>query len=85
MLWSGHAEFRLAKFVDWYSIENKTGQSLLRGQMKASKNLMMVTIDEAGHMSPHDQPEATSQIMRAWLAETSSSSQVEMLKHSLLR
>lgn len=48
----------------------------LGGKAKMVKNLALVTIDEAGHMSPHDQPLAVSRIMRKWTKQTDVSGSV---------
>lgn len=48
----------------------------LGGTAKVVKNLALVTVDEAGHMSPHDQPLAVSRVMRAWIKDTDVSGSV---------
>jgi pimeloyl-ACP methyl ester carboxylesterase len=34
--------------------------------MKKEQNLAVVTIDGAGHISPHDQPDAVVQVVERW-------------------
>ncbi|KAH7144237.1 carboxypeptidase Y [Dactylonectria estremocensis] len=70
LLWGGHAQFQLSNLEDWYYSETD-GSETLGGQFKTSKNLTLVTVNEAGHMSPHDQPLAVSQLMQDWIKRAS--------------
>lgn len=72
LLWSGHARFRQRDPEKWYYAD-ASGDKISGGLFKTSKNLTLVTIDEAGHMSPHDQPEAVLQLMRAWTGQAGAS------------
>jgi carboxypeptidase C (cathepsin A) len=33
-------------------------------------NLAIVSVDEAGHMNPHDQPEATLEVLERWIKKS---------------
>ncbi|CCF34407.1 carboxypeptidase Y [Colletotrichum higginsianum] len=76
LLWSGHAAFRSRKLKPWYHGEAEDKNMSLGGTAKVVKNLALVTVDEAGHMSPHDQPLAVSRVMRAWIKDTDVSGSV---------
>lgn len=63
--WHGHAVFRRLPYRPWRHLG--IDGSVSGGQVKSYGNLTVVTVDEAGHMSPHDQPEATLQLLGSWL------------------
>ncbi|KAM0283776.1 hypothetical protein ACHAQH_002366 [Verticillium albo-atrum] len=69
LLWSGHAAFQLQSLKPWYHGESDGENMTLGGRTKKVKNLAMVTVDEAGHMSPHDQPLVVSRVMRRWVGQ----------------
>jgi carboxypeptidase C (cathepsin A) len=66
--WHGHAAFRRLSYRPWHH-HGRDGP-VSRGQVKSYGNLTVVTVDEAGHMSPHDQPDATLQLLGSWLGRS---------------
>jgi carboxypeptidase C (cathepsin A) len=67
ILWSGHARFKFEKLQPWYFTDEK-GSLVNGGTYKYANGLGIINIREAGHMSPHDQPVGTMQVMKKWLA-----------------
>ncbi|KAL4789281.1 Alpha/Beta hydrolase protein [Aspergillus venezuelensis] len=68
--WSGMARYRLAKFSDWFYTKRKGAflTAVKAGQVKGVKNkLRLVTVQEAGHASPADQPEAIAFVVQCWV------------------
>ncbi|KAL3418580.1 carboxypeptidase Y [Phlyctema vagabunda] len=71
--WSKQALFRVMPFVNWFYPSESKSQSIEAGmtkvkggQVKSAGKLSFVTIDEAGHASPGDQPEAVAWIIDCW-------------------
>lgn len=68
--WSNHADFKLQPLRAWHYSDGK--DSLIKGgNYKQYGRLALVNIKDAGHMSPHDQPVATSLIAEKWIAGAS--------------
>lgn len=65
ILWSGHAVFRSMDLKEWHYL-GSDNERALGGRVKSYKNLSLVTVEGAGHMAPHDQPEAVGQVLRSW-------------------
>ena len=68
--WSGQARFLTQNFEPWKFVNSK-GDTIRGGEFKMTGNLALVTIDQAGHMCPMDQPEAGIVIMKRWFEELS--------------
>jgi carboxypeptidase C (cathepsin A) len=68
--WHGHAAFRREPYGPFY-YGRQGGDRILAGQYKSVGNLTVVTVNEAGHMSVHDQPEATLDLLAAWVSNSS--------------
>ncbi|KAF7556193.1 hypothetical protein G7Z17_g1662 [Cylindrodendrum hubeiense] len=66
MLWTGHTGFQAEEFKPWY-FQDTSGENVRGGSFKANGNLTIVTVDEAGHMSPRDQPKAVAEVVRNWM------------------
>ncbi len=66
--WSGHKEFQAESLRPWYFHDSKNTKAR-GGEYKSVGRLTLVTVDEAGHMSPYDQPIATTEIIRGWIQE----------------
>lgn len=64
--WKKQALFRLQPLVDWFW-PAAYNQKRKGGQFKKAGKLTFVTIDEAGHTSPGDQPESVSFVVGCWL------------------
>ncbi|CAO1617597.1 unnamed protein product [Parajaminaea phylloscopi] len=60
------SEYKDAPTKKWKSEGHVAGT--VRSAGKGFGNVAFVTIDEAGHMVPHDQPEAASKLVESWLA-----------------
>lgn len=60
--WQGKDGYKRAPMEDWYVHKGKHG-----GQFRHYGNLTFATVDEAGHMVPHDQPEAALTMFQRWL------------------
>ena len=60
------AAFRSQDLQPYY-YRNSTGSIVKGGTQKTAGNLTLATIDGAGHLSPHDQPEAVSHVLQRWL------------------
>ena len=69
MPWSHMAAFR-SRPLEPYYYRNFTGSVVKAGTRKTAGYLTLATVDDAGHMSPHDQPEAVSQVVQQWLLKT---------------
>lgn len=65
--WSNHADFKLQPLRSWHYSDGKDAH-INGGNYKQSGRLTLVNVKEAGHMSPHDQPVATSYIAEKWIA-----------------
>ncbi|KAF7535653.1 hypothetical protein G7054_g5168 [Neopestalotiopsis clavispora] len=65
LIWSGHADYKLQPLTPWYY--NHEGSKVKGGNSKRFGRLKLVNIDEAGHMSPHDQPAAASFVIKSWI------------------
>jgi carboxypeptidase C (cathepsin A) len=66
--WNGHAMFQRMSYEDWFWVD-ASSKKQCGGAFKSHGKLSVVTVDEAGHMSPHDQPEATLQVMKRWIGD----------------
>ncbi|KAJ3520329.1 hypothetical protein NM208_g13752 [Fusarium decemcellulare] len=66
LAWKGRPGFRAANLEPWY-YNNDDGTRIKGGTVKSHKMLTLVTLDSAGHMSPHDQPVAAARVVQAWL------------------
>ncbi|KAF4986783.1 hypothetical protein FDECE_15773 [Fusarium decemcellulare] len=66
LAWKGRPGFRAANLEPWY-YNNDDGTRIKGGTAKSHKMLTLVTLDSAGHMSPHDQPVAAARVVQAWL------------------
>lgn len=64
--WSGQARFKTQALKPW-TLLDKSGTKIAAGNYKAYDRLAIVNVDEAGHMSPHDQPVAVMAVMKKWL------------------
>ncbi|KAI1871595.1 uncharacterized protein JN550_004589 [Neoarthrinium moseri] len=65
--WSGQAKFRTKELEPWY-YKSLDGNVVTGGLVKSGGNLTVVAIDNAGHMSPHDQPVGVGQVLQRWIA-----------------
>ncbi|KAH6869424.1 hypothetical protein B0T10DRAFT_366406, partial [Thelonectria olida] len=65
LLWSGHAKFMTQKLQPWY-FAGRHDVKARGGEFKRVGRLTLATVDSAGHMAPHDQPMAVSQLIEAW-------------------
>lgn len=65
LLWEGQAQFRVEPWVSLY-FQEPLGNHIHVGMSKTSGNLSIVTVDEAGHIVPHDQPEAVMLVVKNW-------------------
>lgn len=70
--WKGQIGFRAAEYQDWFYKDGEFSESAgseghLGGTWKGVGRLSSFTVDEAGHFSPMNQPEAIGAIVRAWL------------------
>ncbi|ETS85613.1 hypothetical protein PFICI_03638 [Pestalotiopsis fici W106-1] len=69
--WSNHALFRAKKYTPWY-FEDDDGSTTLGGMKKTVGNLTVLTVDNAGHMSPQAQPIGVADVVAAWLRNSGS-------------
>ncbi|EKJ69548.1 hypothetical protein FPSE_10259 [Fusarium pseudograminearum CS3096] len=71
--WEGQKLYRNLEYNDWYYkngdlTSDTEGWGAKRGGFwKGNDRLAIYAVDEAGHLSPHHQPEAIGAIVRAWL------------------
>lgn len=67
--WKKQAAFRLNQYKDWFwPKEGSNGVIRIKGgDMQTTDKLSFVTIDEAGHTSPGDQPEGVGFIVNCWV------------------
>lgn len=69
--WKGQAGFRARTFEEWFvhdgELTPQRGGGRLAGTWKGDERLALYTVDEAGHVSPWDQPEAVGAVVRAWM------------------
>ena len=63
--WHGHAAFKRLPYRPWRHFG--MNGSVSGGQAKSYGNMTVVTVNEAGHMSVHDQPDATLQLLGSWI------------------
>ncbi|KAF7526247.1 hypothetical protein G7054_g10830 [Neopestalotiopsis clavispora] len=64
--WSKHASFREKKYTPWY-FEDLDGGMTEGGMEKTLGNLTVLTVDNAGHMSPQAQPIGVADVVATWL------------------
>ncbi|KIM82260.1 hypothetical protein PILCRDRAFT_820643 [Piloderma croceum F 1598] len=65
-----HKEFASAKTEPWITIESATEAGTVRsagGSGKTAGNVTFVTVHEAGHMVPYDQPDAALDLFTRWI------------------
>lgn len=68
--WQGQAQFRSRKLQNWYYKDGKLshdGEGQIGGTWKGVDRLRLYTVDEAGHFSAMNQPEAIGAVVGAWL------------------
>ncbi|KAF4428972.1 Carboxypeptidase Y-like protein [Colletotrichum fructicola] len=65
LLWEVQAHYRVQPWVSLY-FQEPLGNHIHVGMSKTSGNLSIVTVDEAGHIVPHDQPEAVMLVVKNW-------------------
>ncbi|KAH7407100.1 carboxypeptidase Y [Cadophora sp. MPI-SDFR-AT-0126] len=68
--WKGQASYRHEVFRDWQWIDDRDGKTRKGGQVKGVDRLFFVTVDDAGHMSPADQPQAVQRIVNSWVQQS---------------
>jgi len=59
--WEGKSAFNRAPIKDWRA----HGQ--IAGKSKSYRNFVFITVKDAGHMAPHDQPENSLELFRRFL------------------
>ncbi|KAJ3407021.1 hypothetical protein CcCBS67573_g00130 [Chytriomyces confervae] len=64
--WSGKDGFNAAPESEWVS--EKTGKKA--GMFRTFENLSYLTVYEAGHMVPYDQPEHSLEFINKWISKT---------------
>lgn len=64
--WSGQDAFKAQHLRKWLGPDGKQA-----GETKTAGKLTWATIEHAGHMVPRDQPAASSQMVKRWLANDS--------------
>ena len=64
--WSGASEFNQAPLQSWTVGGQEAGQS------QAYSNLLFLQVDGAGHMVPHDQPQAALSLLEDLIKRGSS-------------
>ncbi|UKZ55704.1 hypothetical protein TrVGV298_009528 [Trichoderma virens] len=68
--WHGNVQFRMNPKRDWY-FEDSTGARHKGGQLKGrGLQVQVAGVDNAGHMSPGDQKEAVSFLVREWIQQS---------------
>ncbi|KAH0424723.1 hypothetical protein CcaCcLH18_11368 [Colletotrichum camelliae] len=65
LLWRGQAQYRAQSWANLH-FQAPSGNHIHVGMSKTSGNLTVVTVDEAGHIVPHDQPEAVMLVVKNW-------------------
>ncbi|CAG9990808.1 unnamed protein product [Clonostachys byssicola] len=68
--WKGQAHFRSLKYQDWFYTNGKLDQGRKEkkgGTCKGDERLRLYTVDEAGHFSAMNQPEALGAVVADWL------------------
>lgn len=72
--WHGQAQYRDERLQDWYYeggkiVEGTSGETaaMRGGTTKEYRQLKLVTVDEAGHMAPLNQPEAVGAMVWGWI------------------
>ncbi|KAM5343737.1 hypothetical protein ACJ41O_012274 [Fusarium nematophilum] len=74
--WHGQAKYRSLGYQEWRFEDGELttdveGWKVQRGGFwKGTDRLSFYAVDEAGHLSPHHQPEAIGAVVRAWLRES---------------
>ena len=66
MDWNGKGEFNSAPRKVWSSADGKT----VKGYQQSYGPLSFVTVTNAGHMVPHDQPQNSWEMLMAFLNDT---------------
>jgi pimeloyl-ACP methyl ester carboxylesterase len=68
--WKGQARFRSLKYQNWFYTNGKLDQGSggkKGGTWKGDEKLRLYTVDEAGHFSAMNQPEALGAVVADWL------------------
>lgn len=71
--WKGQKEYRRLEYGNWHYrngeiTSDSHGWNVQKGGFwKGNDRLALYAVDEAGHLSPHHQPEAVGAVVRAWL------------------
>lgn len=65
--WNGQAPYRISPWNEWY-LTNGSGKNKKAGQYKHAGKLWFVTVDDAGHAVPADQPEGALKIINKWIS-----------------
>ncbi|KAF5022698.1 hypothetical protein F66182_5246 [Fusarium sp. NRRL 66182] len=71
--WKGQTHYKSLNYKTWYYKNGETtadgqGWSVKRGGFyKGNSRLSFFAVDEAGHLSPRDEPEAIGAVVRGWL------------------
>ncbi|KAG9028869.1 hypothetical protein FS837_003712 [Tulasnella sp. UAMH 9824] len=63
-------EFRVAPILPWATTKNNVTAGVVKaagGKITSAGNFTYVSAFEAGHMMPHDQPEAALYMFKRWL------------------
>lgn len=68
--WKRQAWFRNQRLHEWYHSNGKLNESFgtKGGKWKGNYRLSIFTVDEAGHMSPADQPTALEAVVGSWIS-----------------
>ncbi|KAF9629769.1 Carboxypeptidase Y like protein A [Lasiodiplodia theobromae] len=68
--WKRQAWFRNQRLHEWYHSSGKLNESFgtKGGKWKGNYRLSIFTVDEAGHMSPADQPTALEAVVGSWIS-----------------
>ncbi|KAH6880854.1 Alpha/Beta hydrolase protein, partial [Coprinopsis sp. MPI-PUGE-AT-0042] len=64
--WSGKQRFADAKAKDW-SLPSLDGTRNKAGRIQSHGGLTFLTIDDAGHLSPHDKPDELLWMINGWM------------------
>ncbi|KAG7837048.1 hypothetical protein KL943_001087 [Ogataea angusta] len=62
--WKESASYQKAEFKNWYT----EFEGLPAGEIKTNGRLTFARVYDAGHMVPHDQPEAALDMVNRWIA-----------------
>ena len=71
--WKGQDTYRNLEYESWHYrsgelTSDSHGWNVKKGGFwKGNDRLALYAVDEAGHLSPHHQPEAIGAVVRSWL------------------